>query len=108
MGSPYGSAGKESACKAGDPGSIPGLGRSWTGEGKGYPLQNSGLENSMDCIVHEVAWIDLVLENFKIRQKAGSFYRIKNKKQGREEWKISSWLGHQGEPDLDRKPSLGW
>ena len=47
------SAGKESACNAGDLGSIPGLGRS-PGEGKGYPLQYSGLENSMDCIVHEL------------------------------------------------------
>ena len=41
------SAGKESACNAGDLGSIPGLGRS-PGEEKGYPLQYSGLENSMD------------------------------------------------------------
>ena len=38
----------------GDLGSIPGFGRS-PGEGKGYPLQYSGLENSMDCIVHGVA-----------------------------------------------------
>ena len=38
----------------GDLGSIPGLGRS-AGEGKGYPLQYSGLEISMDCIVHGVA-----------------------------------------------------
>ena len=37
-----------------DPGSIPGLGRS-AGEGKSYPLQYSGLENSVDCIVHGVA-----------------------------------------------------
>ena len=44
-----GSAGKESACNVGDLGSIPGLGRS-PGEGEGYPLQYSGLENSMDCI----------------------------------------------------------
>ena len=43
------SAGKESACTVGDLGLIPGLGRS-PGEGKGYPLQYSGLENSMDCI----------------------------------------------------------
>ena len=50
---PCGSAGKESACNAGDLGSIPGLGRS-PGEGKGYPLKYSGLENSMDCIVHGV------------------------------------------------------
>ena len=42
------SDGKEFACNAGDPGSIPGLGR-FPGEGKGYPLQYSGLENSMDC-----------------------------------------------------------
>ena len=38
-------------------GSIPGLGRS-PGEGRGYPLQYSGLENSMDCIVHGVAELD--------------------------------------------------
>ena len=44
-----GSAGKEIACNAGGLGSMPGLGRSH-GEGKGYTLQNSGLENSMDCI----------------------------------------------------------
>ena len=44
----------------GDLGLIPGLGR-FPGEGKGYPLQYSGLENSMDCIVHQVAksWIQL-------------------------------------------------
>ena len=47
-GFPGGSAGKESACNAGDLGSILGLGRS-PGEVKGYPLQYSGLENSMDC-----------------------------------------------------------
>ena len=43
--------GKESTCNAGDLGLIPGLGRS-PGERNGYPLQHSGLENSMDCIVH--------------------------------------------------------
>ena len=53
-----GSGGKESACNVGDLGSIPGLGRS-PGEGKGYPLQYSGLENSMDCIVHGVAESDV-------------------------------------------------
>ena len=51
-GFPCGSAGTESACNA-DLGSIPGLGRT-PGEGKGYPLQYSGLENSMDCIVYGV------------------------------------------------------
>ena len=47
LGFPCGSAGKESTCNAEDQGSIPGLGRS-PGEGKGHPLQYSGLENSMD------------------------------------------------------------
>ena len=50
---PGGSAGKESACNAEDPSLIPGLGRS-IGEGKVYPLQYSGVENSTDCIVHGV------------------------------------------------------
>ena len=54
MGFPCGLAGKESACKEGDLGLIPGLGRS-PREGKGYPLQYSGLENSTDYIVHGVA-----------------------------------------------------
>ena len=48
MGFPHSSVGKESTCNAGDPSSIPGSGRS-TGEGKGYSLQYSGLENSMNC-----------------------------------------------------------
>ena len=46
LGLPCGSAGKEFACNTGDLGLIPGLGRS-PGEGKGYLLQYSGLENSM-------------------------------------------------------------
>ena len=48
----YGSDGKESACNAGDPGSIPELGRS-SGEGNGKPLQYSCLENPID---REVWW----------------------------------------------------
>ena len=51
---PGGSDGKESACITGDLGLIPGLGRS-PGEGNGYPLQYSCLENPMDCIVYGVA-----------------------------------------------------
>ena len=51
---PGGSVGKESACNAGDLGSVPGLGRS-LGEVRGYPLQYSDLENSMDCKVQGVA-----------------------------------------------------
>ena len=50
---PGGSDGKESACSARDPGSVPGLGRT-PGEGNGYPLQYYHLENSMDCIIHGV------------------------------------------------------
>ena len=53
MGFRGGSAGKESACNAGDLGSIHELGRS-PGEGKGYPLQYFGLENSIGCTVHGV------------------------------------------------------
>ena len=60
-----GSAGKESACNVGDLGSISGLGRS-PGEGKGYPLQFSGLENSMDHIVHEVAKSQTWLSDFHV------------------------------------------
>ena len=63
LGFPYGSAGKASSCSAGDLALIPGLGRS-SGEGKGYPLQYSGLENSMDCIVHGVAKSQTQLSDF--------------------------------------------
>ena len=48
LGFPDNLVGKESTCNAGDPSLIPGSGRS-PGEGIGYPLQYSGLENSMDC-----------------------------------------------------------
>ena len=48
MGFPDSSVGKEFTCSARDLGWIPGLGRS-PGEGKGYPLQYSGLKKSMDC-----------------------------------------------------------
>ena len=50
---PGGSAGKESACNAGDLSSIPELGRS-PEEEKGYPLQYSGQENSMGCLIQGV------------------------------------------------------
>ena len=53
---PCGSAVKEFVCNAGDLGSIPGLGRS-PGEEKSYPLQYSGLENSVDCLVHGITKI---------------------------------------------------
>ena len=59
-----GSAGKESTCNVEDLGSIPGLERP-PGEGKGYPLQYSGLENSMDYIVHGVTKSWIQLSNFQ-------------------------------------------
>ena len=99
QGFPGSSVGKESTCNAGDPSSIPGLGRyagegigyplqySWAslvaqlvknlpavretwvgsllpGEGKGYPFQDSGLENSTDCVVHGVAKSQTRLSDF--------------------------------------------
>ena len=54
MGFPCGSADKESVCNAGDLGLIPRLGRS-PGDGRCYPLQYSGLKNSMDCTICGVA-----------------------------------------------------
>ena len=63
MGFPGGSAGKESACNPGDLGSIPGLGRS-PGEGKGYRLQYSGLENSVNYRVHGVTKSRTQLSDF--------------------------------------------
>ena len=70
-GFPNNSAGKESACNAGDPSSIPGLGKS-PGEGKGYPLQYSGLENSMDCIVHGVAKSRIRLSAFHFKSSVSN------------------------------------
>jgi len=66
-GFPCGSAGKESACNVGDLGLIPGFGKS-PGEEKGYPLQYSGLENSMDCIVHGVTESQALLSDFYFLQ----------------------------------------
>ena len=63
MGFPGGSAGKESTCNEGDLSLIPGLGRS-PRERKGYPLQYSGLENSMDSVVHGVLKSQTQLSDF--------------------------------------------
>ena len=60
---PGSSLGEESTYNAGDPGLIPGLGRS-PGEGKVYPLQYPGLEKSMDCIVHGVTKSQTGLSDF--------------------------------------------
>ena len=63
LGFPCSSASKESACNEGGLGSLPGLGRS-PGDGKGYPLQYSDLETSMDCIAHGVAKSRTQLSDF--------------------------------------------
>ena len=58
-------AGKESACNAEDLALIPEMERS-PGEGKDYPLQYSGLENSMECVVHGVAKSRTQLSDFHL------------------------------------------
>ena len=77
QGFPCGSAGKESASNVGDLSLIPGLGRSLA-EGKGYPLRYSGLENSMDFIVHGVAksWTRLSDFHFTSRYTQTVFHPI--------------------------------
>ena len=65
----FGSDRKESACNTGDPGSIPGLGRS-SGEGNGYPLQYSCLENSTD----RRAWQATVHELQRVRHDWGAYH----------------------------------
>ena len=80
LGLPFGSAHKESACNVGDLSSIPGLGRSsW--EGKVYPLQYSGLENSMDCIVHGVAKCQTQLSDFHCTSLTSLFSTIRKASQ---------------------------
>ena len=78
LGFPCGSAGKVSVCNAGDLDLIPGLGRS-PEQGKAYPLQYSGQENSMDytdCIVRGVAKSGTQLSNFRVHDQlyANKFY----------------------------------
>ena len=75
-GFPCGSANKESTCNAGDLDLIPGLGSS-PEEGKGYPLQYSGLENSMDCIVHGVAKSRTRLSDFHFTSRINRDGQIK-------------------------------
>ena len=91
-GFPCGSAGEESTCNVGDLGSIPGLGRS-PGEGKGYPLQYSGLENSMDYVVHGVTKSQTQLSNFHFHftlymSDVLSLYLLR----------IQRWVGHSQIP----------
>ena len=64
---PCSSVGEKSACNAGNPGTIPGSGRS-PEEGIGYPLQYSGLENSMDCTVDGITKSQTQLSDFHLLQ----------------------------------------
>ena len=66
---------KESTCNTRDLGSIPGCGRS-PGEWKGYPLQYSGLENSMDCMVHWVAKSQTQLSDFHLLKGMDIFSKL--------------------------------
>jgi len=110
-GFPDGLAGKEPSCNAGDPSLIPGLGRS-PGEGKGNPLHYSGLENSMDCIVHGVRksdmteWLSLHFTSLHFEaevpilwpQDVKSWLIRKNPEgRKRKEWQRARWL--DGIPD---------
>ena len=69
-GFPGGSDGRGSTCNAGDPGSLPGLGRS-PGGGKGCPLQFAGLENPMDCIFYGVSKSQTQLSDFHFHSFQG-------------------------------------
>ena len=79
LGFPCGSAGKESACNAGDLGSIPGLGRS-PGEGKGYPLQYSCLENSM------------AIQSMELQRVRHDWVTWKKKKKKTDLWEVSRFM----------------
>ena len=75
---PGGSAlGKESSCNVENLGLIPGLGR-FPGEGNSYPLQQSGLENFMDCVVHGVAKSQKRLSDFHFITFITSILQFKN------------------------------
>ena len=95
-GFPCGSAGRESTSNAGDLGSIPGLGRS-PGEGKGYPLQYSGLENSINCTVHGAAKSQTRLSDFHVTSLGWDTLLTKTKAvwfQGRSPWQRSPHALH--------------
>ena len=93
---PCGSAGKEYPCNAEDLGSIPGLGRS-PGEGKGYPLQYSCLENSMDCVVHGVTKSQTQLSDFHFQFSGSESF-------GAEIQKVNIFRGPLCRRPLTRRP----
>ena len=73
MGFPDSSVAKKFTCNAGVPSSIPGWGRS-PGEGKGYPLQDSSLGNSMGCLVYGVSKSQTQLTDFHFHFTSISIY----------------------------------
>ena len=102
--------GKESICNAGDPCSIPGLGRS-PEEGKGYPLQYSGLENSMDCLVHGVTKSRTRLSNlhFKVEKASLVAQLVKNPPAMRETWVWSlGWEKPLEKGTTSHSSTLAW
>ena len=103
-GFPGGSAGKESACNAGNLGSISGLGRSLE-KRKGYPLQYSGLENSVDSIVHGVAKSRTQLNDFHFNTEQNKENKISET--GASKNKISKNINVKSEP-LQLKKKNVW
>ena len=87
LGFPGGSAGNKSAYNVGDLGSFPGLGRS-SGEGKGYPLQYSGLKNSIDSIVHGVTKSWTRLSDFHFHFTFRQYSCLENH-MDREAWQVT-------------------
>ena len=98
MGFPDSSGGKEPACNAGDPSLIPGLGRC-PEEGKGYRLQYSGLDNSMDCAVHGATKSRTRLSNFHFHfLKAGGRTRGLGRLPGVKNWDgLAHWFDSGGD-----------
>ena len=111
-----GSAAKESACNVGDLGSIPGLGRS-PGEGKGYPLQYSGLENSVQSmgsqrVGHDWATFTFTLGGWQAASKAAVFTTIPPillaRISGFHRWWVQKWgLGNFNYPGITSYTYIG-
>ena len=91
-GFPDSSIGKESTCNAGDSDLIPGLGRS-PGEGKGYPLQYSGLENFTHGIVHGVAKSQTRLSDFHFHSLSNFTYFVATRKPTANQEPLHLYLG---------------
>ena len=104
-GFPGSSAGKESSCNAGDPGSIPGLRRS-PGEGNGCPLQYSGLKNSMEWIVHGLTKTRIQLSDFHFTFKAiRRETTTRSLERQRDNWRNQALSSKTTPPLLVRVPS---